>query len=189
MEAMHELKTMGSHLPKLIQLLLLPNLLSANNRSTLNPCYRTLNETVVVCLKCGHCQFLSSLYAHAIPAIKRQNVFLLSLGSRLSLSDSLTNRNTDILGNSLVVQWLRFHAPNAGGPGFNYWNQILHAATKSSHATTKSSHAATKDPACQASLMVQWLRIRLPMQETWVRALVWEDPTCRRANKPMRHNY
>ena len=24
---------------------------------------------------------------------------------------------------------------------------------------------------------------------TWVRALLREDPTCRRATKPMRHNY
>ena len=29
--------------------------------------------------------------------------------------------------------------------------------------------------------MGQWLRIRLPMQETGVRALVREDPTCCRA--------
>ena len=28
-----------------------------------------------------------------------------------------------------------------------------------------------------ASLVVQWLRICLPMQGTRVRALVWEDPT------------
>ena len=27
------------------------------------------------------------------------------------------------------------------------------------------------------------------MQGTWVRALVWEDPTCRGATKPVRHNY
>ncbi|KAJ8776288.1 hypothetical protein J1605_015586 [Eschrichtius robustus] len=40
-----------------------------------------------------------------------------------------------------------------------------------------------------ASLMAQWLRIRLPMQGTRVRALVREDPTCCRATKPMRHNY
>ena len=40
-----------------------------------------------------------------------------------------------------------------------------------------------------ASLVVQWLRIRLPMQETQVRALVREDPTCHRATKPVRHNY
>ena len=40
-----------------------------------------------------------------------------------------------------------------------------------------------------ASLMAQWLRIHLPMQGTWVQALVWEDPTCRGATKPVRHNY
>ena len=39
------------------------------------------------------------------------------------------------------------------------------------------------------SLVAQWLRIRLPMQGTQVRALVWEDPTCRGATKPMHHNY
>ena len=39
------------------------------------------------------------------------------------------------------------------------------------------------------SLVVQWLRIRLPMQGTRVRALAQEDPTCRRATKPVRHNY
>ena len=27
------------------------------------------------------------------------------------------------------------------------------------------------------------------MQGTWVRALVWEDPTCHGAAKPVRHNY
>ena len=39
------------------------------------------------------------------------------------------------------------------------------------------------------SLVVQWLRIRLPTQGTWVRALVREDPTCRGAAKPVHHNY
>ena len=39
------------------------------------------------------------------------------------------------------------------------------------------------------SLVAQWLRISLPMQGTRVRALVREDPTCREATKPMRHNY
>ena len=40
-----------------------------------------------------------------------------------------------------------------------------------------------------ASLVAQWLRIRLPVQETQVRALVWEDPTCHGAARPVRHNY
>ena len=39
------------------------------------------------------------------------------------------------------------------------------------------------------SLVVQWLRICLPMQGTMVRALVREDPTCCGATKPMHHNY
>ena len=39
------------------------------------------------------------------------------------------------------------------------------------------------------SLLAQWLRIRLPMQGTRDRALVWEDPTCRGANGPVSHNY
>ena len=41
----------------------------------------------------------------------------------------------------------------------------------------------------RASLVVQWLRICLLMQGTRVRALVWEDPTCRGAAGPMSHNY
>ena len=39
------------------------------------------------------------------------------------------------------------------------------------------------------SLVVQWLRIRLPMQGTRVQDLVREDPTCCRATKPGHHNY
>ena len=38
-----------------------------------------------------------------------------------------------------------------------------------------------------ASLLAQWLRICLLMQETRVRALVWEDPTCRGAAGPVSH--
>ena len=38
---------------------------------------------------------------------------------------------------------------------------------------------------CKESLMVQWLRICLSMQETQVRSLVREDCTCLRATKPV----
>ena len=41
----------------------------------------------------------------------------------------------------------------------------------------------------RASWMAQWLRSHLPMQETRVRALAWEDPTCCGATKPLCHNY
>ncbi|TEA16682.1 hypothetical protein DBR06_SOUSAS20610074, partial [Sousa chinensis] len=45
---------------------------------------------------------------------------------------------------SLVVQWVRLRAPNAGGLGL-----IPGQGTRSRmHATTKSLHASTKDPVC-----------------------------------------
>ena len=45
------------------------------------------------------------------------------------------------------------------------------------------------NPIWWASLVVQWIRICLPMQGTWVWSLVQEDPSCRGATKPVRHNY
>ena len=52
----------------------------------------------------------------------------------------------------------------------------------------KTPCAATKISCARASLVAQWLRICLLMQGTWVRALVWEDPTCRGASRPMSHS-
>ncbi|KAJ8779985.1 hypothetical protein J1605_012021 [Eschrichtius robustus] len=49
--------------------------------------------------------------------------------------------------------------------------------------------AVVKNLPARASLVAQWLRIRLPMQGTRVRALVQEDPTCCGATKPASHNY
>ena len=40
-----------------------------------------------------------------------------------------------------------------------------------------------------ASLVAQWWRIHLPMQETQVRSLVWEDPTGSGSIKPVCHNH
>ena len=54
--------------------------------------------------------------------------------------------------------------------------------------TLLCANYTSKNP-LRASLVAQWLRIRLPMQGIQVRALVWEDPTCRGATKPVRHNY
>ena len=41
----------------------------------------------------------------------------------------------------------------------------------------------------QVPLVIQWLRIHLPMQETWVQSLLQEDRTCRRATKPVHRSY
>ena len=38
-------------------------------------------------------------------------------------------------------------------------------------------------------MVVQWIRICLLTQGTWVRSLVGEDPTCCGATKPTSHNY
>ena len=55
------------------------------------------------------------------------------------------------MGTSLVVQWVRLHTPNAGGPGSipgQGTRSLMHAATKSSHASTKIPHAAAKSACC-----------------------------------------
>ena len=54
-------------------------------------------------------------------------------------------------------------------------------------ATLDATNETQKQPS-RASLVAQWLRICLLMQGTRVRALVWEDPTCRGAAGPVSHN-
>ena len=46
-------------------------------------------------------------------------------------------------GTSLMVQWLRLHTPNAGGPGL-----IPGQGTRSHMPRLKILHATTKDPPC-----------------------------------------
>ena len=48
--------------------------------------------------------------------------------------------------------------------------------------TNKEGHS-------RVSLVAQWQRICLPLQETWVLSLIWEDPTCHGAVKPKSHKY
>ena len=54
---------------------------------------------------------------------------------------------------------------------------------------TYASYMGFQRQMARASLVAQWLRICLPMQGTRVRALVWEDPTCRGVTEPVSHNY
>ena len=82
--------------------------------------------------------------------------------------------------------------------GLDYYNSILTGLPVSALASLPSSQS---DPVktyirgfpggavVKNQPASQWLRIRLPMQGTWVRTLVWEDPTCCGAIEPMRHNY
>ena len=41
----------------------------------------------------------------------------------------------------------------------------------------------------ETSLVVQWLRIHLPIRGTWVQSLLRDDYICHRATKSMQHNY
>ena len=69
-----------------------------------------------------------------------------------------------------------------------FWNWVLFLSPTSCWSLNFREEVVSR---CvyRASLVAQWLRICLPMQGTWVRALVWEDPTCCRATKPVSHNY
>ena len=62
-------------------------------------------------------------------------------------------------------------------------------STPTRHLPIKEDQLHEKGHCRGTSLVVQWLRIRLPMQGTRVRDLVWEDPTCCGATKPVHHNY
>ena len=50
-------------------------------------------------------------------------------------------------------------------------------------------HIHIKKHVSWTTLAVQWLRIHLPTQGTWVRSLVREDSTCLGASKAMNCNY
>ena len=59
------------------------------------------------------------------------------------------------------------------------WKKIFHANGNQKKAGVASLISDKIDFNSRASLVAQWLRVRLPMQGTWVRAPVREDPTCR----------
>ena len=69
------------------------------------------------------------------------------------------------------------------------WDLFLHSFHKLSSSSMPGTMSLSENILERASLVVQWLRIRLPRQGTRVRALVREDPTCRGATKPVSHNY
>ena len=70
-----------------------------------------------------------------------------------------------------------------------YWPQVYLKAKDIQYWVWLQVKNSLKKYRWGTSLVVQWLRILLPMQGTWVQALVWEDPTCHGAAKPVCHNY
>ena len=41
----------------------------------------------------------------------------------------------------------------------------------------------------RVSLVVQRIKIHMPMQGTWVPSFLWKDPTSRETAEPVHHNY
>ena len=87
-------------------------------------------------------------------------------------------------------QWIHSYIKECWLCDINCTNVFLGQSSKAIEIKTKiNKWDLIKLTSFGTSLVVQWLRICLPMQETWVWALVREDPTCWGATKPVRHNY
>ncbi|KAJ8782228.1 hypothetical protein J1605_010207 [Eschrichtius robustus] len=84
-----------------------------------------------------------------------------------------------------AVTWAPF--PVSALPGPRVAPEPDVAAPGNAELSYMKTFGKKKNPG--TTLVAQWLRIRLPMQGTQVQSLVREDPTCRGATKPVRHNY
>ena len=84
---------------------------------------------------------------------------------------------------SCIGKGVLYHRCHLGIPEY-FWEPVLHFRTISKNPVIYYFKINFS-----ASLVVQWLRMCLPMQRTCVGSLLWEDPTCCRASKPVHHNY
>ena len=71
----------------------------------------------------------------------------------------------------------------------SYYKYLIHITGLIIKHTKINNNKLNIKSKCGASLVAQWLGIRLPMHRTRVQALVREDPTCHGATNPVRHNY
>ena len=64
----------------------------------------------------------------------------------------------------------------------------MHPRHTSLNTSKRPPHLPFKKSVGRTSLVVQWLRMLLPMQRTRVQSLAQEGLTCRGATKPVHHN-
>ena len=69
-----------------------------------------------------------------------------------------------------------------------FWSLIHSQTSLCRHSEECCSVNSINISRIWTSLVVQWLRICLPMQGTEVRSLVWDNSTCCKATRPVRHN-
>ena len=67
--------------------------------------------------------------------------------------------------------------------------KLSHEDVTLGNESIKMNTELNRDAHMVTSLVVQWLNVHLPVQETQVPSLVWEDLTCLGATKPTSHNY
>ena len=100
--------------------------------------------------------------------------------------------NLQLASYKVVKRWKRFLWGQEQGKDSNLITFIQHNFESPSYSNHRSKRSAVEEKKwnchCWTSLVGQWLRICLPMQESWVWSLVLEDPTCHGAAKPMCHN-
>ena len=85
--------------------------------------------------------------------------------------------------------WPALWTPDAPTlPFLMHTGQVRHITDLTAYHKAEVSNQVEK-LSLWISLMVQWWRTWLPMQETQAQSLVWGDSTCRGATKPMSCNY
>ena len=85
--------------------------------------------------------------------------------------------------NRILVLYMLFHITREGYRFFPNYHPSLYPKHLISSIFLIYSGSFKKY--LRTSLVFQWLRICLPMQPTPAWSLLWEDPMCRRATKPM----
>ena len=71
-------------------------------------------------------------------------------------------------GNPLQYSWLENSHGWRSLAGYSPWG---HKESDTTERLSTAQHILS----CAASLVAQWLKIHLPMKETWVQSLGWED--------------
>ena len=108
------------------------------------------------------------------------------------------HKKRDFAGTSLMAPWLWLSAPSAGVLSQGTRSHRLQWRSEISYAESKTWYSQIKKlffffffkkRERGTSLVVQCLRIPLPMQATRVQSVFWEDPMCCRTPKPTSHNY